>query len=215
MKTIIYFSFAICILLITNCDNSGDSPNQSNNNSKASDYFPNTLGSYWKYSYYNFNMSYDTLTISILGGDFSYNNKKYFKVIVEDRLGFVYLSYYRLDNSALYSLEKIYNDDNPNDYIEKKLFDLDKSVGTSWFYNYKNNNSDYYDTFTIISKDTSITIQNQTFINCVLVNHTVEFSGSSEVYFDFYAKNIGKVHSKMEKKGIIFESYEIFNYSIK
>ena len=226
MKKITVSFFCLILISFFSSCSKKENPIGENNTSTGKNtldgYFPNSLGSSWTMKVTNSDTTGGTFTISIISGDTTVNNIKYLKFKASYLLLLDVISYYRVDSNAMYGLNtEETNDSIPNPPYETKEFDIFLPVGSKWSYKdydkySKTSNIEY----TIISKDTSIIVNNINYSNCICTKNIEKTTDDLDfekivTSYHFYSKGIGLIYLyQIDNYGYEMKQ-ELINYTIK
>jgi hypothetical protein len=150
----------------------------------AQSYSPKTIGSKWFYK-----MGDQSFTDEITNNNYEFNGKKYFKNLRTYSWGDTDVSYFRVDNTGTtYYLD-----------TKSKLESIDipgqPKVGDSWI------STDKAWKYSIADIPATLQTPKQTFKDCLIIKAEQTTNRDKEklqTYFNYYAKDIGFLGSKID-----------------
>jgi hypothetical protein len=178
----------LSVLINFSCKEDSSNPNKTNFKYKIEDYFPITHGSWWGYQSCDSINAQDYCIQRILNQDTTIDNHVYRIAKCGEGIHDDLLQYFRYENNSLvYRLEG-YNED----YIK---VNLNKNKNELWDYLYIPKNIIYTYRFEIVNFDTTITVLNKIYNNCIFIKSHYIFEKQEIIEHYFYAKGIGLVFS--------------------
>jgi hypothetical protein len=199
--------------------------------SPPNSYFPETIGSNWKYrdSIYGeptdtvhiFGVRVDTVTYTMNGATTNFNNDICYNVDVVSKLNGHSIAYFHVDKHVNALMESAV----PYGLTNLQLLIDTASVGHTWGFSPTNNgvlnNSPVKAISTIVEKDTSKMVNGITYPNVMhtSINLQINVNGAgfhNIASYDFYlAKGFGLIEKDVKFYGLLNETKTLLNYNVK